>query len=147
ATGFALLNLLLVLGLLPETHPPEARRALPRKRDLNPLSALQRVFTNPQVRRLCAAFFLFFLSFNGFTAVLVYEASRNGSSGKTMLSPSRSFSRVTKAQRGVEGRERRTAHSPVIASRSHGGWPGWGPLPCDRHGSGHPSAVPPQRPR
>ncbi|MFM7455171.1 MAG: MFS transporter [Vulcanococcus sp.] len=71
ATGFALLNLLLVLGLLPETHPPEARRALPRKRDLNPLSALQRVFTNPQVRRLCAAFFLFFLAFNGFTAVLV----------------------------------------------------------------------------
>jgi DHA1 family tetracycline resistance protein-like MFS transporter len=44
---------------------------LPRKRDLNPLSALQRVFTNPQVRRLCAAFFLFFLAFNGFTAVLV----------------------------------------------------------------------------
>jgi MFS family permease len=71
ATGFALLNLLLVLALLPETHPPEARRALPRKRDLNPLSALQRVFTNPQVRRLCAAFFLFFLAFNGFTAVLV----------------------------------------------------------------------------
>lgn len=37
-----------------------------------------------------------------------------------MLSPSRSFSRVTKAQREVEGRERRTAHSPVIPSRSHG---------------------------
>ncbi|MFM8259624.1 MAG: MFS transporter [Vulcanococcus sp.] len=71
AAGFALVNLLLVLTLLPETHPPEARRALPRKRDLNPFSALQRVFTNPQVRRLCAAFFLFFLSFNGFTAVLV----------------------------------------------------------------------------
>ena len=71
AAGFALVNLLLVLTLLPETHQPEARRALPRKRDLNPFSALQRVFTNPQVRRLCAAFFLFFLSFNGFTAVLV----------------------------------------------------------------------------
>jgi MFS family permease len=71
AAGFALVNLLLVLTLLPETHPPEARRALPRKRDLNPFSALQRVFTNPQVRRLCAAFFLFFLAFNGFTAVLV----------------------------------------------------------------------------
>ncbi|MFM8935930.1 MAG: MFS transporter [Vulcanococcus sp.] len=71
AAGFALVNLLLVLTLLPETHPPEARRALQRKRDLNPFSALQRVFTNPQVRRLCAAFFLFFLSFNGFTAVLV----------------------------------------------------------------------------
>jgi MFS family permease len=71
ATGFALMNLLLVLLLLPETHPPEARQAMPRKRDLNPLTALKRVFTNPQVRRLCAAFFLFFLAFNGFTAVLV----------------------------------------------------------------------------
>jgi DHA1 family tetracycline resistance protein-like MFS transporter len=71
ATGFALFNLVLVLTVLPETHPPEARRALPRKRDLNPLSALQRVFTNPQVRRLCMAFFLFFMAFNGFTAVLV----------------------------------------------------------------------------
>ena len=71
AAGFALVNLLLVLRLLPETHPPEARRALPRKRELNPFTALHRVFTNPQVRRLCAAFFLFFLAFNGFTAVLV----------------------------------------------------------------------------
>ena len=44
---------------------------MPRKRDLNPFAALQRVFTNPQVRRLCVAFFLFFLAFNGFTAVLV----------------------------------------------------------------------------
>jgi MFS family permease len=71
ATGFAVMNLLLVLTVLPETHPPEARQAMPRKRDLNPLVALKRVFTNPQVRRLCAAFFLFFLAFNGFTAVLV----------------------------------------------------------------------------
>ena len=71
ATGFALVNLLLVLILLPETHPPEARQAMPRKRDLNPFTALKRVFTNPQVRRLCAAFFLFFMAFNGFTAVLV----------------------------------------------------------------------------
>ena len=71
ATGFALVNLLLVLTVLPETHPPQARRALPRKRDLNPLAALQRIFRNGQVRRLCAAFFLFFLAFNGFTAVLV----------------------------------------------------------------------------
>ena len=71
ATGFALMNLVLVLTVLPETHPPEARQAMPRKRDLNPLTALKRVFTNPQVRRLCAAFFLFFLAFNGFTAVLV----------------------------------------------------------------------------
>ncbi|MBM5807529.1 MAG: TCR/Tet family MFS transporter [Cyanobacteria bacterium M_surface_10_m2_179] len=71
ATGFALFNLVLVLTVLPETHPPEARQAMPRKRDLNPLSALKRVFTNPQVRRLCVAFFLFFMAFNGFTAVLV----------------------------------------------------------------------------
>ena len=71
AVAIAVLNLVLVLTVLPETHPPEARRAMPRKRDLNPLVALQRVFTNPQVRRLCVAFFLFFLAFNGFTAVLV----------------------------------------------------------------------------
>ena len=71
ATGFALVNLLLVVVLLPETHPQEARQAMPRKRDLNPFTALKRVFTNPQVRRLCAAFFLFFMAFNGFTAVLV----------------------------------------------------------------------------
>lgn len=71
AAAFALVNLVLVLLLLPETHPPEARLAMPRKRDLNPFTALHRVFTNPSVRRLCAAFFLFFLAFNGFTAVLV----------------------------------------------------------------------------
>jgi DHA1 family tetracycline resistance protein-like MFS transporter len=71
AVAIAVLNLVLVLTLLPETHPVSARRAMPRKRDLNPFTALQRVFTNPQVRRLCVAFFLFFLAFNGFTAVLV----------------------------------------------------------------------------
>ena len=71
AVAIAALNLVLVLALLPETHPATARRAMPRKRDLNPFAALQRVFTNPQVRRLCVAFFLFFLAFNGFTAVLV----------------------------------------------------------------------------
>ncbi|WP_411870220.1 MFS transporter [Vulcanococcus limneticus] len=71
AAAFALVNLLLVLGLLPETHPIEARLPLPRKRELNPFTQLRRVFTNPQVRRLCLAFFLFFLAVNGFTAVLV----------------------------------------------------------------------------
>ena len=71
AMGFAVVNLALVIGLLPETHPVSARRTLPRKRDLNPFSQLHRVFTNPEVRRLCLAFFLFFLAFNGFTAVLV----------------------------------------------------------------------------
>ncbi len=69
--GIAVLNLVLVLVLLPETHPIEARIALPRKRELQPFTQLSRVFRNPQVRRLCAAFFLFFLAFNGFTAVLV----------------------------------------------------------------------------
>ncbi len=71
AVGIALLNLVLVLLLLPETHPIEARIALPRKRELQPFTQLSRVFRNPQVRRLCAAFFLFFLAFNGFTGVLV----------------------------------------------------------------------------
>jgi MFS family permease len=71
AMGFAVVNLALVIGLLPETHPVAARRPMPRKRELNPFSQLHRVFTNPEVRRLCLAFFLFFLAFNGFTAVLV----------------------------------------------------------------------------
>ena len=71
ALGFALVNLVVVLLLLPETHPPSARRPLPRKRDLQPFGQLARVFTNPQVRRLCLAFFLFFLAFSAFTAVLV----------------------------------------------------------------------------
>lgn len=71
AVGIAALNLVLVVLLLPETHPVEARIALPRKRELQPFTQLSRVFRNPQVRRLCAAFFLFFLAFNGFTAVLV----------------------------------------------------------------------------
>jgi MFS transporter, DHA1 family, tetracycline resistance protein len=71
AVGVAALNLVLVLTLLPETHPPEARLPLPRRRDLNPVVQLRQVFTNPRVRRLCLAFFLFFLAFNGFTAVLV----------------------------------------------------------------------------
>ena len=71
AVGFAAMNLVLVLTLLPETHPPEARRPMPRRRELNPFAQLRKVFTNPQVRRLCLGFFLFFLAFNGFTAVLV----------------------------------------------------------------------------
>ncbi|MCP9848881.1 MFS transporter [Cyanobium sp. Morenito 9A2] len=71
AVGFAAANFVLVLLLLPETHPPEARQPMPRRRELNPFSALHKVFSNPQVRRLCLAFFLFFLAFNGFTAVLV----------------------------------------------------------------------------
>ena len=71
AVLIAVTNLLLVLKLLPETHPIQQRRALPRKRELNPFTQLAGVFGNPQVSRLCLGFFLFFLAFNGFTAVLV----------------------------------------------------------------------------
>lgn len=71
SVAIAAVNLLLVLCLLPETHPPEQRRALPRKRALNPFAQLTKVFSNPQVGSLCLGFFLFFLAFNGFTAVLV----------------------------------------------------------------------------
>ncbi len=71
ATGFALVNLFMVLRLLPETHPPEERKAMPRKRDLNPFAQVAKVTANPIVGRLCLSFFLFFLAFNGFTAILV----------------------------------------------------------------------------
>jgi MFS family permease len=71
AVGVAALNLVLVITLLPETHPIEARRPLPRKRDLHPFGQLARVFAQARIRRLCGAFFLFFLGFSGFTAVLV----------------------------------------------------------------------------
>ena len=71
ATGFAVLNLLVVLNVLPETLPVQNRRNLPRKRDLNPFARIGQVLTDPSVGRLCAAFFLFFLAFNGFTAILV----------------------------------------------------------------------------
>jgi MFS family permease len=71
AVSFAVINLVLVITLLPETHGPQSRQPLPRRRELQPLTQLMRVFSNPQIRRLCAAFFLFFLAFNGFTGVLV----------------------------------------------------------------------------
>ena len=71
ATGFAVLNLVVVLTLLPETHPVSERRALPRKRELNPFAQIARVIGNPAVGRLALGFFLFFLAFNGFTAILV----------------------------------------------------------------------------
>jgi Na+/melibiose symporter-like transporter len=64
-------NLVVVVTLLPETHPIEARIPLPRRRELQPFTQLARVFANPRVRRLCAAFFLFMLAFNTFTAILV----------------------------------------------------------------------------
>ncbi len=71
ATIFAISNLGLVIWVLPETHPPASRSVLPRKRELNPFTQLALVFLNPQLRRLCLAFFIFFMAFNGFTAVLV----------------------------------------------------------------------------
>ncbi|MBM5799616.1 MAG: MFS transporter [Cyanobacteria bacterium K_DeepCast_35m_m2_023] len=71
AVAIEILNLILVLTLLPETHPPSAQIALPRKRDLQPINQLGQVFANPRVRLLCGAFLLFFLAFNGFTAILV----------------------------------------------------------------------------
>ncbi len=71
ATLFALSNLALVIWILPETLSIKARSSLVRKRELNPFTQLSRVFTNPLSRRLCLAFFIFFMAFNGFTAVLV----------------------------------------------------------------------------
>ncbi len=71
ATIFALINLGLVIWILPETLPKTSRKLLPRKRKLNPLSQLKKLFSNPQVRRPCLAFFLFFMAFNGCTTVLV----------------------------------------------------------------------------
>ncbi len=71
ATSFAVLNLVVVLTLLPETHPVSERRVLPRKRELNPFAQIARVIGNPAVGRLALGFFLFFLAFNGFTAILV----------------------------------------------------------------------------
>ena len=70
-TAFAISNLALVIWILPETLPIEKRNSLPRKRELNPFTQLKYVFENPLSRRLCLAFFIFFMAFNGFTAVLV----------------------------------------------------------------------------
>ncbi len=71
ATAIATINLVLVIWVLPETLSIELRNKLPRKRELNPFSQLSKVFKNPLSSRLCLAFFLFFMAFNGFTAVLV----------------------------------------------------------------------------
>ena len=77
ATAFAITNLVVVLGLLPETHPIDARKQLPRKRELNPITLLIRVFSKADVRRLSVAFFGFFMAFNGFTTVLVLYLRNN----------------------------------------------------------------------
>ncbi len=51
ATSFAIINLALVIYALPETHPPSARSQLPKKRELNPVTQLIPVFSNPSLRR------------------------------------------------------------------------------------------------
>ncbi len=71
ATLFAIANLGLVIWILPETLMPANRDNLIKKRELNPFRQLKIIFTNHLSRRLCLAFFLFFMAFNGFTAVLV----------------------------------------------------------------------------
>jgi len=71
AVAFAVVNLIVVLTLLPETHPVDARVELPRKRQLQPFAQLAQVMARPSLRRLCSAFFLFFLAFSTFTAMLV----------------------------------------------------------------------------
>tara|TARA_Y100001968_G_scaffold219364_1_gene202120 strand:- start:6663 stop:7913 length:1251 start_codon:yes stop_codon:yes gene_type:complete len=71
ATAFAIANLILVIWILPETLPAQKRTSLPKKRELNPFSQLSFVFANQLSRTLCLSFFIFFMAFNGFTAVLV----------------------------------------------------------------------------
>ena len=71
ATIFAISNLILVIWILPETLSLNKRNYLPKRQDLNPFIQLKFVFTNSLSRRLCLAFFIFFMAFNGFTAVLV----------------------------------------------------------------------------
>ena len=71
ATGFAVLNLLVVVTMLPETHPPEARLTSLKQRALNPFARIGSLMSGNSIGRLSAGFFLFFLAFNGFTAILV----------------------------------------------------------------------------
>ena len=71
ATLFAISNLALVIWVLPETLPSEKRNSLPQKRKLNPFTQLKIVFSNSLSKTLCLSFFIFFMAFNGFTAVLV----------------------------------------------------------------------------
>jgi MFS family permease len=71
ATGFAVLNLLVVVTMLPETHPPEARLTSLQQRALNPFARIGSLMSGNSIGRLSTGFFLFFLAFNGFTAILV----------------------------------------------------------------------------
>jgi len=56
ATGFAVLNLVVVLTLLPETHPVSERRVLPRKRELNPFAQIARVIGSLQALQSLGSF-------------------------------------------------------------------------------------------
>lgn len=71
ATGFAVVNLLVVVTMLPETHPPEARLTTLKQRALNPFTRIGSLMSGNSIGRLSGGFFLFFLAFNGFTAILV----------------------------------------------------------------------------
>lgn len=71
ATGFAVVNLLVVVTMLPETHPPEARLTSLKQRALNPFTRIGSLMSGNSIGRLSGGFFLFFLAFNGFTAILV----------------------------------------------------------------------------
>ena len=71
ATGFAVLNLLVVVTMLPETHPPDARPTSLKKSGLNPFARIGSLMRKSSIGRLSAGFFLFVLAFNGFTASLV----------------------------------------------------------------------------
>jgi len=71
ATLFAIINLLVVILILQETHPVEARKVISKNKELNPIMQLVSVFTNPLIRRLALAFFLFFMAFNGLTSFLL----------------------------------------------------------------------------
>lgn len=86
AVAVAVVNLVLVLALLPETLPAQARLPMPRKRELQPFHQLGRVFSNPRIRRLAAAFFLFFLAFSAFTGVLVLFLQQTFSWGPGLTS-------------------------------------------------------------
>jgi len=70
--GVAILTCVLVVKVAAEGPAAAARLALPRKRDLSPLVQAPSAggSGNPGCGGLCAAFFLFFLAFGGFTAVL-----------------------------------------------------------------------------
>ena len=70
-TLFAIFNLLIVIYILPETYKNKDHKPSLKKRELNPIYQLIKVFNNPLINRLSLAFFLFFMAFNGLTAFLL----------------------------------------------------------------------------